>query len=101
MYVGTLTTDEMSFAGATGSPNSTHYLINNYAKSNSLIWWGLSPYFFDAGSGYDFVILLKLNGLLYDDRVDSYFYSRPAVTLLSSTQITGGNGTISNPYTVS
>ncbi len=100
MYVGTLTTDEMSFAGATGSPNSTHYLINNYAKSNSLIWWGLSPYYFDAGNGYDIAILLKLNGLLYDDRVDSTFYSRPAITLKSNIQISKGNGTKSNPYTI-
>ena len=31
MYVGTLTADEMSFAGATDSTNYTHYLMKSYA----------------------------------------------------------------------
>ena len=53
MYVGTLTADEMSFAGATGSTNYTHYLMNSYAKSNYLSWWGLSPGSYDAEYGRD------------------------------------------------
>ena len=102
MYVGTLTADEMSFAGATSSSNNTHYLTNNYAKNNSLSWWGLSPSNYLAGIGYDHAFQLYYNGSLYNyNASDSYDnYSRPAVTLLSSAIIKTGNGTKSNPYTV-
>ena len=102
MYVGTLTADEMSFAGATNSTNYTHYLMNNYAKSNYLPWWGLSPGSCVADYVYDFAFRLSDDGSVRDGHdVDRNLgYSRPAVTLLSSVQITGGNGTKSNPYTV-
>lgn len=98
MYVGTLTADEMSFAGATGSTNYTHYLMNSYTKSHDLYWWGLSPgsYYADFGSAFP----LGINGSLDHDLVDRSGYSRPAVSLKSSTIIKTGNGTKSNPYTV-
>ena len=104
MYVGTLTADEMSFAGATGSTNYTHYLMNNYAKSNYLSWWGLSPSIYDAeklgGNGSAFRLVSDGSLGYYFDVSDVSFYSRSAVTLLSSTIIKTGNGTKSNPYTV-
>ena len=101
MYVGTLTADEMSFAGATGSTNYTHYLMSSYAKSNSLFWWGLSPSYYYAGNGGDYAFHLHSVGSLISDNVyNNNFYSRPAVSLKSSTIIKTGNGTKSNPYTV-
>ena len=98
MYVGTLTADEMSFAGATDSTNYTHYLMNSYAKSNSLYWWGLSPHLYDAG--FDSAFRLYSSGSLSSNDVYGRSYSRPAVSLKSSTIIKTGNGTKSNPYTV-
>ena len=103
MYVGTLTADEMSFAGATGTSNDTHYLMNSYAKSNSLSWWGLSPSHYDAKNSMDEAFLLNYNGSLYDNVLifsDYYGCSRPAVTLLSNIQISSGDGTQQNPYIV-
>ena len=100
MYVGTLTADEMSFAGATGSTNYTHYLMNSYTKSHYLEWWGLSPYYFIAEYGDDRAFLLYSDGSLYPSSVNRDRYSRPAVSLKSSTIIKTGNGTKSNPYTV-
>ena len=100
MYVGTLTADEMSFAGATGSTNYTHYLMNSYTKSHNLYWWGLSPYYYNAEFGGDFAFRLSNRGSLNRDYVVSLSYSRPAVSLKSSTIIKTGNGTKSNPYTV-
>ena len=104
MYVGTLTADEMSFAGAAGSTNYSHYLMNNYARSNNYSWWGLSPYYYDAEDegGYDLAFELSGLGSFYYTYVDNSWigHSRPAVTLLSSTIIKTGNGTKSNPYTV-
>ena len=100
MYVGTLTADEMSFAGATDSTNYTHYLMNSYAKSNYLSWLGLSPYSYSAEFGQDNAFRLSDHGSLVYNYVGSDDGSRPAVTLLSSTIIKTGNGTKSNPYTV-
>ena len=107
MYVGTLTADEISFAGAIGSTNYTHYLMNSYTKSNNLSWWALSPSRWGVAGiledSYDGAFSVSDNGRVYVNSVDDFFsYSaRPAVTLASSTQITGGNGTISNPYVIS
>ena len=109
MYVGTLTVDEMSFAGATNTINKTHYLINDYKPSDSSIWrawWGLSPEFYFTGFGGDTVFNLCEDGSICGGQNLSYRVdtsgplSRPSVTLLPNTQITGGNGTISNPYIV-
>ena len=102
MYVGTLTADEMSFAGATGSTNYTHYLMNSYTKNNYLSWWGLSPYYNHAEFGNDYVFLLNIySGSLNSNMVDYPDYrSRPAVSLKSNTQISSGNGTIENPYII-
>ena len=100
MYVGTLTADEMSFAGATGSTNYTHYLMNSYTKSHNLYWWGLSPDRSYAEFGGDSAFRLRNDGSLIGSIVRSDGYSRPAVSLKSSTIIKTGNGTKSNPYTV-
>ena len=101
MYVGTLTADEMLFAGATtGSTNYTYYLMNSYAKSNSLGWWGLSPSDYYAGGGEDSVYQLSYGGSLSSGPVASGSLSRPAVSLKSSVQITGGDGTKANAYTI-
>ena len=101
MYVGTLSADEISFAGATDSYNYTHYLMNNFAKSNDLYWWSLSPSNFFS-SYYDIAFGVSGDGDLYNvNFVNSGGYSaRPAVSLAFNAQITGGNGTISNPYTI-
>ncbi len=100
MYVGTLTADEMSFAGATGSTNYTYYLINNYAEDKQLSWWGLSLSYYNVeSSGCDLAFRLD-DSSSSDGFINIDIYSRPAVTLLSSTIIKTGNGTKSNPYTV-
>ena len=103
MYVGTLTADEMSFAGATGSINYTHYLMNSYPENDPLSWWGISLSRSNAAAGYDSAFRL-----IGDGRLDSigplsdnnFGHSRPAVSLKSSVQITGGNGTKANAYTI-
>ena len=102
MYVGTLTADEMVYAGGkVFSANPDYYLINDYQKSNSLQFWFLSPYDFLSGSNYDRAFYVNYNGVVDGSYVGSGYRSfRPAVTLLSSVQITGGNGTKANAYTI-
>lgn len=99
MYVGTLTADELVYAGGTmDTGNVNYYLLNSYQKNNSLEFLSLSPFAFSAD--YDFAIFMSENGRLLQNNVDYGFSFRPAITLLTSTQITGGNGLKTNPYII-
>ena len=96
--VGMLTFDEIVYAGGGNSSNSNYYLNNN-ATTN--YWWALSPYCFNCVSNRVDSFRVSGRGSVVNDDVRNSDALRPAVSLLSSTQITGGNGTVSNPYTVS
>ena len=99
MYVGTLTADEIVYAGGKAyTTNPDYYLINDYQKANWLFFWSLSPNRFISYSNYAFGVSASGSVDGSDVRSDDSF--RPAVTLLSSTQITGGNGTKANAYTI-
>ena len=108
MYVGTLTADEMSFAGTCNSTNYNCYLMNTYAKDNFLYWWSLSPVIFYEEYGYGTAFFLSSNGYLDYRSVRDDYYSRPAVSLVSTvsvttktdTETTGQPGTINNPYVI-
>ena len=103
MYVGTLTVDEMSFAGATGSVNYTHYLMNSYSIDNHLRWWGLSPNYFNTDYKSDRAFLFYSNGSFSSNNVNGYdyiYYSRPTISLLYSIKIISGDGTQANPYRI-
>ena len=100
MYVGTLTADEMSFAGAYDSANYNYYLMNSYAK-NKLYWWSLSPdCFFEGHNGDLFSFRLFDDGYLSSYFVYDSYYSRPAVSLKSGSVISDGDGTIEKPYVI-
>ena len=105
MYVGTLTADEISFAGVADVINYTHYLMNNHEKSSNLVWWGLSPSAYDVRDDRDYAFLLDEHGYLDYSSVDGYtsgLFSRPSVSLKPNTQISSesGDGTKENPYVV-
>ena len=97
-YIGALTVDEVVFAGGkvyTGNEN--YYLTDN---AIAIYWWTLSQAHFNGSDDSTFGV--SGNGRVdYDCIVSNDFGSlRPAVTLASSTVITGGNGTIGSPYLV-
>ena len=100
MYVATLTADEIVYAGGIYSySNYGYYLLNDYQRINSNYWWALSPNRWDGSYSYSFDV--HNNGYLTTyDYVSIYRVSRPAVSLKSSTSISGGDGTKNNPYTV-
>jgi len=109
MYVGTLTADEIAFAGSANYLNRNYnfYLINNYAKGGSkeICFWSLSPGSFSAEKATAFYLnsygSLQTNDVSKtSNNVQSIGYSRPAITLKSGTVITGGNGTQLEPYEV-
>ena len=97
--VGMLTFDEIVYAGGGNNSNSNYYLNNN-ATTN--YWWALSPDYFYSGNNGVRSFYVNGNGSVDSNGVndDDHVALRPTVTLLSSTQITGGNGTISNPYEI-
>ena len=104
MYVGTLTADEIAFAGAqyslsSCSKNYTYYLTNKYTKENELSWWSISPSHLYANDSHAYY--LRSDNCLSENYTSSLFYTRPSITLLSTVQISSGNGTISNPYEIS
>ena len=92
--IGLLTADEIAFAGSIAyTYNRSTYLQEN---TGTTWWWSLSPLNFlgdvalvwNVGSGY-----------LGSNYVDSLYGLRPAISLVSSTNVTG-NGTSDNPYVV-
>ena len=100
MYVGTLTADEIVYAGGkVNTSNQNYYLINDYQKTNYLYFWSLSPYYWNGSISRSFYVNNggNVNGsnVNYDGRG-----SRPAVSLKSSVLISGGEGTKDNPYTL-
>ena len=96
--VGMLTADEVAFAGATNSSNSTYYLNKN-ATSN--YWWALSPCYFNVDRSGVFSFDVRYDGYLVSDFVNGAIGSlRAAVSLTSSTKIISGDGTVNNAYTV-
>ena len=64
---------------------------------NSKYWWTLSP----LSSDSDYVFFVYSYGLVSNGYATLATYAvRPAITLSSDVQITGGDGSQSNPYTI-
>lgn len=96
--VGTLSADEVIYAGGRGSTyNSTYYLNNNETITG--IYWTMSPYSFDK-DGYVSAIAVTAGGRVGVDDVSDSNGVRIVVNLKPNTLITGGNGTKSSPYQI-
>ncbi len=99
-YIGTLTADEVAFAGGIYEiANINYYLINNYQINEEKWWWTLSIAAFEVSCDQAFSV--GYNGILDYGRVRySKDYLRPSIVLATNTLINGGNGTKANPYKV-
>ncbi|MBR7041932.1 MAG: hypothetical protein IKI04_00365, partial [Bacilli bacterium] len=92
--VGLLTSDEAMLAGGKyGTSNSTYYL---YTGQN---YWLGSAYYWYNSYAYEFYV--RSTGHLSYGSVDNVNGGRPVVSLKPGTILTGGDGTSTNPYTVS
>ena len=106
MYVGTITADEVVFAGGKVRVNGkNYYLINEEFKkgtngeNKASTFRPLSPSIFSAAN--DIAFLVNNNGNLNSSSVAfNQFAFRPSISLNSSAVITGGNGTLESPYVV-
>ena len=93
--IGLLTADEVAFAGVTlSSYNGSTYLQEN---TGTIEWWTLSPGSFEGDFAKVFGVEL---GSLNAFAVNGAIGLRPAISLASSTTISGGNGTSEDPYVV-
>lgn len=89
-----MTFDEVVYAGG---GNTSNYYLNNNATTKH--WWVVSPNYYNSSSGVRSFLIRDDGGVDYFIVRNNYAL-RPSITLLSTTQITEGNGSISNPYTV-
>ena len=95
-YIGTITADEVAYAGGmTSTANKLYYLYDNA----QYYYWSLSRSCFD---GYDLAFSVSSDGYLDYNYVsnDGFIGARPAVTLATGAQIVSGDGTIGNPYKI-
>ena len=93
--VGLITADEVAMAGGKfGTDNNTYYLY-----TNQYYWLG-SPYYFNGSDAYAYEFYVNSSGYFYGRAVDFTDGARPVVSLSSKAKLSG-NGTYSNPYTVS
>lgn len=90
--IGLLTADELMFAGASSSTNTSFYL---YVNSNDE-WWTISPANYDGSYYISFTYKDKIYSL---DNPYPSAYLRPAIAI-KSTAIVGGTGTKTNPYVI-
>ena len=104
MYVGTITADELAFAGTKyGVANFDNYLMNDnslFKKSN----WTISPGNFNIynANGYWFgrAFILYYNGNINGSGVTNGYSVRPSINLKSKVEINSGDGTKENPYLI-
>ena len=92
--VGLITADEVAMAGGkSGTSNSTYYLYTNQSY-----WSGSPDTFLSSGRASEFTV--RYSGSLSSSYVSVNTGARPVVSLSSKAKLSG-NGTYSNPYTVS
>ena len=99
--VALITSDEIAYAGGLSYDFNTRSYIRNtdfYLHTPSYYYWTLTPWAFAGGNSVvdDWLALGRFGGFNVDG---SDCAARAAVSLLSDA-ISGGNGTINNPFTV-
>ena len=91
--IGLITADEVSLAGGFwGTNNSSNYLYTGQW------YWALSAG--DWGSGYAYGFAVDSLGGLYSGGVGTSDGVRPVVSLRTSTLVTSGTGTETDPYVI-
>ena len=105
LKVGLMTVDEAIYAGLSEevASDKTNYLY--YKNSDYYSWYTMSPSNFNVYNSFMYVIDgMRFNvdmHIINNSSVTSFeFSTRPVINLNSNVDITGGDGTSSNPYTI-
>ena len=98
--IGLLTVDEAVFAGgryyaSDGSANNTTFYL--YTEEH---YWMLSPSGFYIDHRLARVWFINGAGYIYDNFVSNSNFVRPSIALPSTTTISKGTGTVSDPYII-
>ena len=96
--VGLLTIDEVIYAGAVEAEPEENKKVNHYLNNNRSDYWTMSTGDFLGGHAY--VWSVDGDGRVHMGDSGNVTGVRVAVNLSSYVEITGGNGTIDNPYIV-
>lgn len=93
--IGILSADEVLLAGAQVNGINSYYLVDNANGP----YWTMSPYIFDNTPN---ILGVSENGTLSNviNVTRSDIYVRPAIVLAKTTTVSGGNGSINNPYII-
>ncbi len=94
--ISLITADEVAMAGGVwNTANSNYYLYNGQ------YFWTLSPSYFESRNSRALVWYVRPSGSLnHWTSVAISFGARPVINLKADTQITKGDGTALNPFTV-
>lgn len=98
-YIGSLTPDEVAYAGSKLGAGSIYkgYLNTN---ASSKTWWTAMDRYYYGNNNVIFKFTVRENGILDSIGTGSDIAIRPVISLTAITQISSGNGTISNPYNI-
>ena len=91
--IGLITADEVAYAGGIYARSNNSYYLNT-----GDFYWTMSPRVFERSFAYGW--LVALDGLLNSNSVSDSGGVRPVINLVSGIEITGGDGTSSNPYVI-
>ena len=94
--IGLISMDEVWYAGGYTTTNQSYYLYTGQD------YWTMSPYIFSS-NGIAGVFYVNSYGYLGNTYVNVYAARgvRPVINLRADVTISGGDGTSSNPYTIS
>ena len=103
LKIGLLTADEINYAGLSyiqitpTSSNTSKIADKTNYLYYSRTWYSMTPHRSNSTSSY---MLCVSSGRMSNNGVTGSRYIRPVINLKSDIQITGGDGTESNPYIV-
>ena len=103
LKIGLLTADEINYAGlsyrqiTTTSFNTSKIADKTNYLYYSRTWYSMTPHRSNSTSSY---MLYVSSGRMSNNDVTGSQYIRPVINLKSDIQITGGDGTETNPYVV-
>ena len=102
--IGMITADEVSYAGGLWNTNNTNYYIAQNAKSGATYWWTMTPNDWNGTNSRARIIRIggtTTTGYINATHVANSCGVRPVISLKSCVKVLDGDGTSSNPYTIS
>lgn len=99
--IGLLSYDEYVYAGAYYRTKNINYYLHNDLINSERIVWTMTPAYFNTSSNYSANYYSEPSWSVSEGNIMQGARAvRPVINLNSNVYITGGDGTSSNPYTI-